>query len=76
MKKQKTLFQMNRQISEKLLEAIYLLDILRDIAEGEAKQDTLILKIKQNIKSSFDQILLCRKILSNINMTLSKSPKI
>ena len=76
MKKQKTLFQINRQISEKLLEAIYLLDILRDITEGEAKQDTLILKIKQNIKSSFDQILPSRKILSNINMTLFKFPKV
>ncbi len=65
MKRQKTLAQMSKQISNNLLESIYLLDILRDIVGGEAKQDTLILKIKQNIKASFKQILICRKFISN-----------
>ena len=66
MKRKFTLSQANKQIANKLLESMYLLEIFEELIEGDGKLDTLLSAIKQNIKFSFDYIHKCRKIISSI----------
>ena len=59
MKKYKNLEERCRIISEKLLETIYLLEILEDFCESDAKAGTLI--------SMTNEIEKCRKLISVSN---------
>ncbi len=40
-------------------------EILKDIIDGETKEDTLISNIFNNIKNAFNNIEICRKAISN-----------
>ena len=64
MKKIKNLEERSRLISEKLLETIYLLEILEDAYEGEAKEGTIINLASKNINIAFNEIEKCRKMIS------------
>ena len=64
MKKNKDLNYLNKKISNRLLESIRLLDILETLIDGKAKEDILISIIKQNIKTSFNDIQDCRRMIS------------
>ena len=63
-KKHKNLAQLNKEISNRLLNSCYLLEILEDIMGGEAKEGILIDTVKRNVLKSFDDIEKCRKIIS------------
>lgn len=49
--------------SGKLLDSLNLLNTLKDITDGEAKETTLLTIIQNNIKSTFDEIEQCRKMI-------------
>lgn len=61
MEKETTLVELCKSVADKLLESINLLDILNDIADGEAKQGTILSILKNNIVTSFVEIEECRK---------------
>ena len=56
MENEKSLATMNQQVSAKLLESMYLLDILEDLLEGNAKESIILSLVIKNIKFSFDEI--------------------
>lgn len=64
MKKYKNLEERSKIISEKLLETIYLLEILEDFCESDAKAGTLVSMANKNINISFHEIEKCRKLIS------------
>ncbi len=64
MENEKSLATMNQQVSAKLLESMYLLDILEDLLEGNAKESIILSLVIKNIEFSFDEISECRKIIS------------
>ncbi len=64
MKKYKNLEDRNRIISEKLLESIYLLEILEETYESQAKEGTLINLAIKNINIAFKETEKCRKMIS------------
>lgn len=63
MKKQRSISELNKEISGYLLDSINLLEILENITDGEAREDVLIGLIKRKIKSAFFDIEKCRKIV-------------
>ena len=64
MKKNKSLAKISKNISSKILDSIYLIDVLDDLADGEAKELTILNIIRNNLKTSFNDIEQCRKIIS------------
>ena len=64
MKKYKNLEDRNRIISEKLLESIYLLEILEETYESQAKEGTLINLAIKNINIAFKETEKSRKMIS------------
>ncbi len=59
----KNLAELSKSISGKLLDSLNLLNTLKDITDGEAKQTTLLTIIQNNIKSAFNEIEQCRKMI-------------
>lgn len=59
----KNLADLSKSISGKLLDSLNLLNTLKDITDGEAKQTTLLTIIQNNIKSAFNEIEQCRKMI-------------
>jgi len=59
----KNLAKLSKSISGKLLDSLNLLNTLKDITDGEAKQTTLLTIIQNNIKSAFNEIEQCRKMI-------------
>lgn len=59
----KNLAELSKSISGKLLDSLNLLNTLKDIIDGEAKQTTLLTIIQNNIKSAFNEIEQCRKMI-------------
>lgn len=59
----KNLAELSKSISGKLLDLLNLLNTLKDITDGEAKQTTLLTIIQNNIKSAFNEIEQCRKMI-------------
>ena len=59
----KNLAELSKTISGKLLDSLNLLNTLEDITDGEAKQTTLLTIIQNNIKSAFNEIEQCRKMI-------------
>lgn len=49
--------------AEKLLDSMYLLQILYEILESEGKFSTLLNVIRKNVKFAFHEIEKCRKLL-------------
>ena len=60
----KNLEELTKNISDKLLDSISMLEILRDIIDGEQKEDFLISNSLKNIKQSFNDIEKCRELIS------------
>lgn len=63
----KNLTELTTEISRDLLNAIVFSEILKDIIDGETKEDILISNIYKNIKNAFNNIEICRKIISDFN---------
>jgi len=61
--KQKKLEHHYENISSKLLESIYLVDVLEDLADGEGKTGTVLGIIKRDLKSAFYKVESCREVL-------------
>jgi len=59
----KNLAELSKSISGKLLDSLNLLNTLKNITDGEAKQTTLLTIIQNNIKSAFNEIEQCRKMI-------------
>jgi len=61
----KNLSKLTAEISENLLNSMIFLEILKDIIDGETKEDILISNIFNNIKNAFNNIEICRKTISD-----------
>ncbi|MBQ3311434.1 hypothetical protein IJG72_05085 [bacterium] len=55
------LAELTKDISNRLLETKYLLDIMEDIIDGESKLETLHKQVMKNIISAFHEIEECRQ---------------
>ena len=64
MKKHKNLVTRNREISQCILESMYLLDILEKLIDGEARADVIIRTMRKHLKCGFREIETCRKIVA------------
>lgn len=60
----KNLEQLAKEISDKLLDSINLLDILEDVVDGERKEYFLVSTIQNNINQAFNDIETCRQMIS------------
>ena len=60
----KNLEELTKNISNKLLDSISMLEILLDIIDGEQKEDFLVSSTLKNIKQSFNDIEKCRQLVS------------
>jgi|GEM_PF-4225467 len=63
--------KLSRNIAGRLLEALYILDIMETLAEGDGKSEILIKMLKHNIKPAFDEIEECRRSLFRQNKICS-----
>ena len=66
-KKRRSVEEINREISRKLLDSFHILEILEDITEGEAKEDLLIRAVKDNVWKSFKDVERCRTMISVVD---------
>ena len=64
MENDKNIVELNRDISNKLLDSFYLLEILEELSNYDAKEGILLSLVKNNIKSAFDNIEKCRSMIS------------
>lgn len=64
MKNYKNLKILTRNASSKILEARCFIELLDDMAEGEKKSCLLISHTLSNLKSAFNDIEECRKMIS------------
>ena len=60
MDKEQNLAELSRDISDKLINSKFLLEILEEMAMSDAKIGTMISVIKNNITSAFNDIEECR----------------
>lgn len=56
-----TLTELTKNISRKLLDSKYLLEILQEIIDGESHLATLVSIIENNVNTAFNDISVCRK---------------
>ena len=63
-KNKRNLEYYTKNISGKILDTIYLAEILEDLVDGEKKSYILIKSIEQNLKTTFNQIEKCRRVIS------------
>ena len=63
-KNKRNLEYYTKNISGKILDTLYLAEILEDLIDGEKKSYILIKSIEQNLKAAFNQIEKCRKVIS------------
>lgn len=64
MNNKQSLSKLSRNISRKLLDSIYLLEIMEELTDGKAKEGTLLDIVQNKIHTAFNDIEQCRKILS------------
>ena len=67
MEQSKNLAQMCAKIHTDLLETIFLVDTLDDLIGAESKEGTIIEIILKNLKSDFETISECRKLISPVD---------
>ena len=68
MKKQTQKFEECSKISSSnILDSIWLLEALEELAQGDPKLCTIISVIKTKLKTAFDKIESTRQIISEIN---------
>lgn len=60
----KNLEELTKKISGDLLDTINMLDILKEITDGECKKDFLICSIQKNVNNAFNNIEYCRQLIS------------
>jgi len=64
MEQRTNLAELQKDISEKLLSSKRLLDVLEDLIEDNVHGEELLIIVKSNIESAFDEIEECRKMVS------------
>jgi hypothetical protein len=67
MKKGKNLKILSTEISNNLIDTIYLVEILEDFLNYSGKEEILVRILKKKIKSSFYKIEKCRKMISFVD---------
>ena len=67
MKRRKNLAELTRDISGRLLDSMYLAEVLEEQIDGEAKSDIILKILKNNMKSAFYNIEECRKVIAIID---------
>lgn len=55
-----------RHIASSLLQTIYIIDILEEIADGDGKMTAMLNYIRKNVRFSFNETEKCRKLLQGI----------
>ena len=63
--------KLSRNIAGRLLEALYILEIMEALAEGDGKSEILIKMLRRSIKPAFDEIEECRRSLFRQNKICS-----
>ena len=66
MKNQKNLKTLSSEISNQLIDVIYLLDTLEELTDNSGKEEVVIRTAKNKIKKSFYINEMCRKIISPV----------
>lgn len=61
-----TMNKLCKRTSKRLLDSIYLLEILYEMTDGDAKEGTLVNTILNKIKPSFKDVSNCRTLIENI----------
>lgn len=61
--RKRNIAQINRDISRNLLDSFRIIEILEDIADGEAKTSILLRIAKSNLEKAFKDIEHCRKLI-------------
>lgn len=64
MEEKKNLETLSENVSDKILESIYLIEILDELYDGCGKEGILLTSLKRNMKSAFEAIEDCRKMIS------------
>lgn len=63
-KRQRNLGEISRDISSRLLDTFYILEILDENFDREAKENILIQAAIRKVKKSFEDVERCRKIIA------------
>ena len=66
MSKKKNLKILSQEISNNLIDVIYLAEILEDFADNLGKEEIVIRILKSKVKNSFYAIEKCRKMISSV----------
>ena len=64
MEETKNLAELCRDISNELVEALSVVNILYEISDGDSKQEILLKIINKNIRLSFENIEKCRSMIA------------
>lgn len=64
MEENKNLVDLCSEISDNLYEALNIVDIFYELVESEVKQSFLLDLIKKDVKKAFNNIEICRKLIS------------
>ena len=67
MEEQMNLRQMTEEISGKLLDTKYILEILTDMIEVEPRQNILISLARKHVECSFKMVENCRRLISDFD---------
>lgn len=65
MEEQQNLKELSEEISSKLLDSMRLIEILSELNDGEAKQETLLDIIRKNTTCAFKNTETIRKMISH-----------
>ncbi len=65
MEENKNLADLSKEISYNLCDTLAAIEILYDMIGGKVKECYFINTIQKNVRSSFDNIEICRKLISN-----------
>ena len=65
MEDNKNLADLCSEISDNLYETLNIVDIFYELVESEVKQSFLLDLIKKDVKKAFNNIEICRKLISN-----------
>ena len=67
MEETKNLADLSKSISGNMLDSLAILDTLKELVDGDYKEDTLISIIRKNLKSALEEIEQCRKLINGLD---------
>ena len=67
MEEQTNLQKMTEEISNKLLDTKYILDVLEELTECDPRENILISQARERVESSFLTVENCRRLIANID---------